>query len=212
MKSSVTLRELKRQDLPALEGVIRRTWSYDKFTTPKTAGKLAKAYLATCLVNQTYTQIAEVDGVPSGLILGKSRKKLHFSVKYRLRQISALCGLLQSKEGRKILGLYKHIDNIDSHLLKQCGRDYEGEISLFALSPECRGLGIGKMLFQRLLEYMKRENIGKFYLYTDTSCNFGFYEHQGMVRQQRCPCTINMDGQKGELEFYLYDMDISQQA
>ena len=102
MENNIKLRELKKQDLPALENVIRKTWDYDKFATPKTARKLAKVYLATCLTNQTYTRIAEVDGVPAGLILGKNIEKHHCPLKYRLRQISALCGLLISKEGRGI--------------------------------------------------------------------------------------------------------------
>ena len=60
------------------------------------------------------------------------------------------------------------------------------------------------MLFHSVLAYMKSQSISDFYLYTDTSCNFGFYEHQGMVRQQ----LVNMKGQKVELEFYLYDMAV----
>lgn len=206
MQNNVKLRELKKQDLPALEDVIRKTWDYDKFATPKTARKLAKVYLATCLTNQTYTRIAEVDGVPVGLIFGKDIEKHHCPLKYRLRQIFAVCGLLISKEGRGILNFYKGVDDIDSQLLKQCNKDYKGEIALFALSPEYRGLGIGQMLFHCLLAYMNSQSISDFYLYTDTSCNFGFYEHQGMVRQQQYKHLVNMKGQKGELEFYLYDM------
>ena len=71
MENNVKLRELKKQDLPILEDVIRKTWDYDKFAMPKTARKLAKVYLAACLTNQTYTRVAEVDGNPVGLILGK---------------------------------------------------------------------------------------------------------------------------------------------
>ena len=208
MQNNVKLRELKKQDIPALEDVIRKTWDYDKFATPKTARKLAKVYLATCLTNQTYTRIAEVNGVPAGLIFGKDIEKHHCPLKYRLHQISALCGLLISKEGRGILNFYKGVDDIDSQLLKQCSKDYKGEIALFALAPEYRGLGIGKMLFHCLLAYMKSQSISDFYLYTDTSCNFGFYEHQGMVRQQQYKHLVNMKGQKGEMEFYLYDMAV----
>lgn len=126
MENNIKLRELKKQDLPALENVIRKTWDYDKFATPKTARKLAKVYLATCLTNQTYTRIAEVDGVPAGLILGKNIEKHHCPLKYRLRQISALCGLLISKEGHGILNFYKNVDEIYSQLLKQCDKDYRG--------------------------------------------------------------------------------------
>ena len=208
MQNNVKLRELKKQDIPALEDVIRKTWDYDKFATPKTARKLAKVYLATCLTNQTYTRVAEVDGVPVGLFFGKDIEKHHCPLKYRLHQISALCGLLISKEGRGLLNFYKGVDDIDSQLLKQCSKDYKGEIALFALAPEYRGLGIGKMLFHCLLAYMKSQSISDFYLYTDTSCNFGFYEHQGMVRQQQYKHLVNMKGQKGEMEFYLYDMAV----
>ncbi len=122
--------------------------------------------------------------------------------------MSALCELLLSKEGREILSFFKNVDGIDGMLLKQCDKDYKGEISLFALSPEYRGLGIGKELFHSLLGYMKSEGIKEFYLYTDTSCNFGFYEHQGMVRRQQHKEPINLKGQKDELEFYLYDMAV----
>lgn len=208
MKNTVKLRELKKQDIPVLEDVIRKTWHYDEFATPKTARKLAKVYLASCLTNQTYTRVAEVNGVPVGLILGKNIEKHHCPLKYRLRQIFALCGLMISKEGRGILNFYKSVNDIDSQLLKQCNKDYKGEIALFALSPEYRGLGIGKKLFQCLLAYMKSQSISDFYLYTDTSCNFGFYEHQGMIRQQQYKHLLNAKEKKVEVEFYLYDMAV----
>lgn len=208
MKNTVKLRELKKQDIPVLEDVIRKTWHYDEFAIPKTARKLAKVYLASCLTNQTYTRVAEVNGVPAGLILGKNIEKHHCPLKYRLHQIFALCGLMISKEGRGILNFYKSVNDIDSQLLKQCNKDYKGEIALFALSPEYRGLGIGKKLFQCLLAYMKSQSISDFYLYTDTSCNFGFYEHQGMIRQQQYKHLLNAKEKKIEVEFYLYDMAV----
>ena len=208
MENRVILRELKWSDLNALENVIRKTWDYDKFAPPETAGKLAKAYLSSCLANQTYTRVAEVNGVTAGVILGKNIEKHRCPLRYRWRQITALCQLLISKEGREILNFYRDVDGIDDQLLKRCGKDYQGEVSLFALSPEYRGLGIGKKLFDCLLAYMKSQSIEDFYLYTDTSCNFGFYEHQGMKRQQQHKQLVNLRGQNGNLEFYLYDMSI----
>lgn len=207
-KCRVRLRELKRGDLPALEAVVRKTWSYDKFAGPATAGRLAKLYLASCLANQTYARVAEVNGVPVGLILGKNRSLRRCPVRYRIRQTAALCGLLLQREGREILKFYKGVDAIDDRLLRQCGKEYGGEVALFALAPEYRGMGIGKLLFTALLDYMRGEGIREFYLYTDTSCNFGFYEHQGMTRRQRYRQSVSLKGQKGEAEFYLYDMTL----
>ena len=28
-------REFRKEDIPALEGIIRQTWNYDKFASPK---------------------------------------------------------------------------------------------------------------------------------------------------------------------------------
>ncbi len=72
METKMILRDLRNADLKSLEDVIRKTWNYDKFTSSKTAKKLAKAYLASCLANQTYALTAEVDGKPVGIILGKN--------------------------------------------------------------------------------------------------------------------------------------------
>lgn len=33
-----------------------------------------------------------------------------------------------------------------------------------------------------VIDYFKIEKIVSFYLYTDSSCNYGFYEYQGLVR------------------------------
>ena len=63
MKHQVILREFQPQDTDALADIIRITWGYDKFGSHETACKLARAYLDLCLTNQTYTQVAIVDGV-----------------------------------------------------------------------------------------------------------------------------------------------------
>lgn len=97
-------------------------WYYDRFCTPKTAARLANVYLSSCLANQTFTQVALVDGVPVGIAMGKNRAS-HF---------------------------------------------------------------------------------------TDTSCNYGFYEHQGMKRQQEKKHCFDINGLPGEMSFFLYDYSCSE--
>lgn len=48
-------------------------------------------------------------------------------------------------------------------------------------------------MFSNMLEYMKSQNIKDFYLYTDTSCNYGFYEHQGMIKRKEKNSRIMFD-------------------
>lgn len=72
MDGQIVLREYQTSDHPALIGIIRETWQYDKFASPKAAQKLARAYLDSCLTNQTFTQVALVDEVPVGIIMSKT--------------------------------------------------------------------------------------------------------------------------------------------
>lgn len=81
MENSVKLRELKKRDLPALEDVIRRTWNYDKFATPKTARKLAKVYLADLPDKPNLYADCRSQWRSCGADFGKGYRKAPLSVK-----------------------------------------------------------------------------------------------------------------------------------
>lgn len=49
----VQLREYHKSDFNELEGIIRQTWHYDEFASPKIATKLARVFL-TKLLNKLY--------------------------------------------------------------------------------------------------------------------------------------------------------------
>lgn len=205
MENIIILRPLNHSDLNVLENIIRRTWKYDTFTSPESARRLAKVYLASCLIRHTWSQAAEVNGTVAGIILAKNHTKRSCSLKYYLRWFTGLCQLLSRKEGRELLHFFQHISHIDARLFRQANRQYDGEVALFVLDEEYRGLGLGNQLFHSMLNYMKQEQLNTFFLYTDSSCNFGFYEHQGMTRRQMYRCTLDMKGKNAEMEFFLYD-------
>ena len=50
-----------------------------------------------------------------------------------------------------------------------------------------RGQGIGQHLFDWMLNEFKVNNVEHYFLYTDTDCDYGFYEDRGMVRRMEMP-------------------------
>lgn len=201
----VEIREYQKQDFKALENIIRQTWSYDKFSSPKTASKLARVFLSSCLANHTFSRVAVLDGAPVGIILGKNIAAHRCPLKYRLKQIGAIISLYISKEGRNVSKIFGNVNGIDKQLLKECGKEYPAELTLFAVSSSCRGKGIGKMLFQSVLDYFKQHNLNEFYLFTDTSCNYGFYEHQKMIRRHEKKHTFRIGEQTAKMNFFIYE-------
>lgn len=205
MSEKITFREFQENDRTSLENIIRGTWNYDRLCTPKTAQKLASVYLNSCLANQTYTQVALIDNKPVGIIMCKNKKSHRCPFKIRIRWMVSVISLYTSKEGRRVSKIFECVENIDKELLKQCSTDYNGELSFFAISEKCRGKGIGKSLFEKAVLYMQSQNIFNFYLFTDTSCNYGFYEHQGMERQGERRHMFEIKGHREKMTFYIYD-------
>ena len=204
----IEIREYQKTDFKALESIIKETWNYDKFCSSKTALKLAKVFLSSCLTNYTFSRVAVFDGNVVGIILANDIKNHNCSFSDRWLQVKSILSLYCSKEGRKVSDIFKNVSGIDKQLLQENKKVYPAELALFAVSSSCRGKGIGKILFQSALDYMKQANLKEFYLFTDTSCNFGFYEHQGMTRRIEKEHIFHIEGQKAVMKFFIYDYQL----
>lgn len=201
----IELREYQRRDFSVLGEIVRETWHYDDFSSPRTAQKLARAFLSSCLTNYTFSRVAVLNGTVVGIILVKDVARHVCPCSSRLLQIRSILSLYLSKEGRDVSKIFGSVNEIDKELLSENGRTYPAELALFAVNPSCRGKGIGKLLFQTALDHMKREGLDEFYLFTDTSCNYGFYEHQGMTRRLEKNHVFDIKGQRAEMKFFIYD-------
>lgn len=207
----VELREYQKEDFEELQTIVRKTWHYDDLCSAKTAEKLARVFLSGCLTNYTFSKVAVLDGKVVGVILVNNKAKHRCPLSNRLVQIQAIASLFCSKEGRNVSKIFGSVNGIDQQLLEEKKKDYPAELALFAVSESCRGKGIGKILFQSALDYMKEEDLASFYLFTDTSCNYGFYEHQGMKRQAEKKHTFDIKGQYANMNFFIYDYQLKLQ-
>ena len=102
MSEQIVLREYQKTDHKALENVVREAWNYDRFCSPKTAAKMAKVYLSSCLTNQTFTRVAEINGEPVGIIMGKDIRNHKCPLSLRIKWIQSIVSLYISGEGREL--------------------------------------------------------------------------------------------------------------
>lgn len=203
----IKLREYQKQDFKPLKEIIRKTWHYDEFSSPKTASKLAEVFLSSCLTNYTFSRVAILEEKVVGIILVKNIRIHRCTLSNRLKQIIAIMKLYLSREGRKVSEIFKSVSGIDKKLLNDCRKSYPAELALFAVKSSCQGKGIGKILFHSALDYIKQQGLDEFYLFTDTSCNYGFYEHQGMNRRCEKEHIFNINGHQAKMKFFIYDYE-----
>lgn len=205
MDEQIILRAYGETDRQVLENVIREAWKYDRFCTPKTAQKMARVYLNSCLTNQTFTRVAVIGNEPVGIIMGKNIQKHRCPLSLRMKWLCSVVALLISKEGREISKIFKCVEGIDKELLSRCDKDYKGELAFFAIREQCRGKGLGRKLFEGVVDYMQLQGISEFYLFTDTSCNYAFYEHLGLRRRCEKKQSVDAKGEIGDMTFFIYD-------
>ena len=58
----------------------------------------------------------------------------------------------------------------------------QAELELFMVNPDVRGAGVGGALWRQLLAALRSMGVRAFFLHTDSSCDFGFYDHKGLSR------------------------------
>ena len=79
----------------------------------------------------------------------------------------------------------------------------------FAVSPEARGMGVGRKLFNHMLDVFRDAGMNEYFLFTDTTCDYGFYDYRGLTR--KAERTIRRDSftqgglEDGSLSFFLYE-------
>lgn len=214
MGDTVHIRRMTRSDYPQLVELVRQTWYEDTDADGQglsddvqdhvVALRLAAIDAQDCLARATHAAVAERDGRIIGVILGSDPARVARTqrTRHRLRQIRLALPLLASSAGRAGLMEQFAILQADRTLVRAVGKTYPAEIALFLVAPESKGLGVGGKLFAHMLGTFHEHGIHEYFLFTDTSCDYGFYEHKGLRRM----AAEHIDSAHGEpLDCFLYE-------
>ena len=179
-----TIRSLRRSDFPALEELIRLAW-YDDGGDLRNMHRLAAIDMQDCLARATKAYVAELDGQVLGVILGSLRVDITHSQRIRhiVRRNCLALPLLASRQGRRGLRAQLAILQVDEALKHDTGKNYGAEVVLFIVSPVARGMGIGRTLFEHMLGVFHDAGLREYFLFTDSTCDVGYYDHRGLIRK-----------------------------
>ncbi|MGL5635233.1 MAG: GNAT family N-acetyltransferase [Sarcina sp.] len=210
MKSKFEIQKYKASDEKQVIEIVKKTWFYEKMSDQKIANEIAKVYLTSILLEETFTRVAKVGDKIVGIIMLKDSKK-DIKINFQLSKNMFLGGIkiYINKEGRRILKAFSKMGEIDKTLFKKANKSFDGEVSFFVVDEEYRGKGIGKLLFDAGIEYFKQNNMKNFYLYTDSCCNFGFYDHRGLKCLAK-RTSVNLLDRNSIIESYLYEGMLSE--
>lgn len=165
--------------------------------------------LAHMMSRADFSQVALVDDAVCGIMLARAGavdaawharwRGVQEGAREKMRALSAerYAGYLAFIEGEA---------SVNRALLAASGLAGGGEVVLLALSPAARGLGIGRSLAEAARAHLTERGALPGYLYTDTGCDWRFYEHLGLTRVAGHVATPEERGVI-EPEMYLYRLD-----
>ncbi|MEG0692876.1 MAG: GNAT family N-acetyltransferase [Oscillospiraceae bacterium] len=210
--SEIIYRKLKKEDYNEVEEIINQSFGlYHYVDNPKMLNMLLKSYLQSCLAEKTFDCVAQKDGKVVGVILGNSKSDYKIFSHFKPTLAMIYYGILmnfQSLKCKEKADDYKNLHKIYAEFLKNRKNQFDGVLTLFAVSEDCRGLGVGKNLLSLLVEYLKKNNTTNIYLFTDTTCNYGFYDSQGFKRIDEKQLTITCSHKPMDIGVFLYGYKI----
>lgn len=82
----------------------------------------------------------------------------------------------------------------------------DGEICFLAVDPKEKGKGIGSALLEELT---LQEQGKQLYLYTDSNCNYQFYEHRGFIKRGERVIRMNIGKTESKFICFLYSLEVA---
>lgn len=209
---AIKYRPIQKKDYQAVSEIMNQSFGLFHYVSDKKAlESFKKQYIYGCLAEATYTCVADKNGNVIGVIMGHSnnirRRVSHLgyginTILYSLK-MSYLC-----KKSKSEIQDYKNLHKIYYQFFQKHKNEFDGVLTLFAVDENCRGFGIGKELLSGLLEFLRTKNTKKIYLYTDSTCNYGFYEHEGFGRLEEQRLKLTRDAKPYEMDVFLYSYEL----
>ena len=189
--------DVSSQDVDLVISMINDVWQLDRMDDSYQSGiLLSKAYFLSVLQDASDLYLVKDEDHLVGLLV----LSIHHHSKLIISQ--EIKTLLTVDNNEQVIKFQTMIDNYHQNclaMLKDSQQQFDGEIILFAVAKKYQHLGIGTDLFNLAGRIFKENGCRYFYLYTDTSCNYHFYDYLQMKK-----LASRKDDQRKNFELFLY--------
>ena len=202
----LTIRDVEADDIPKLKALIDDTWAWDDLADDETVlDALLGLYLNQVLYDSSFGKVAVLDGELAGAIFGcvegdvpSYRMLQEDGTEHSLTLLNAA-----EHERRDIYTCMSTLNATYARLLD--GKTYDGTLVFLAVAENAQGLGVGKALWHALASYFRERQAERISVFSDTDCNFGFYEHSGFSKRETQALTCTFSKEVWQVDVYLYE-------
>ncbi|KRM91982.1 GNAT family N-acetyltransferase [Liquorilactobacillus cacaonum] len=180
MQKRVSYRKISDDDYQTVLEMVIETWDYREWIEKPLVRPMAEFFLCDLLVGSDDVFVAVVDNSVVGIVATSHEQWSRLQFIWQRRQLKSLAQLAGYEDKNYIFAQYMETMNIDEELLALSNKKYGGALNLLIVKKGFQGMGIGGKLFEHFYNYLKELKVKNFYLFTDNSSNFRFYDYKGL--------------------------------
>lgn len=207
--NKVIYRNIVKSDYETIKKLIGEAFGFSDFIKDKQLLDIVlSGYLQECLLDSSFSKVAQKDDKVIGFILGSAKNdktRISNSIDSLEFDNNTIELLMNIKENQILFKEFSKIPVTYKEIIKGKEDQFQGCIQLFVVSKESRGLGVGKTLVKYLSDYMNSMDVKSLYLFTDSRCNYGFYDSQNFKKLNEKEVNFNYVNNKLDVFLYGYD-------
>lgn len=204
-QTTVSFRAMESHDFNDLLKLVIDTWHYRTWVPAQLVEPMADYFLCDMLARSSNITVAIQQEQVVGMIAYSTDIQTTMQQAIAHKQVAALRQILNALTPENVFTKFIETMELDERLLSAQKKKYDGTINLFIVNQAASGHGIGGKLYQRFISQMSDQQKTDFYLFTDSSSNFRFYEHQGLKKI----ATADYFWDDEKEEYYLYEGHIN---
>lgn len=178
------LHTISDADIAQINELIITTWDYRSWIPKEKVLPMAEFLLDDVILTSTRIFVVRDDNnIIAGIMAVTVAADLREKVRAKTRQYSALKNIItRDPQEETLFDMYLNTLIINGNLLASCDGNFDASLNLFMIDARFRGHGIGNQLWQLAMGYLREKQSARYFLWTDSDSDFGFYEHKGLQR------------------------------
>lgn len=203
-------RHVKTQDFEKIKQMLEDAWHYSEMFESKEVGEaFVNLFLNQTLHKCSYGQVAILDHEVVGFIFGRIKDQ-----EPSLRMLKndfyelLLPFINASASDQQAMTNYLN-QTFESYekMLKDSGKYYDSFVELFVVDSKARGYHVGTTLMKNLEQTFSEQGAENVHLYTDTDCNYGFYDYKNFNRVGELTPKKAEDSESNSFTYFMYDKE-----
>lgn len=169
--------------------LMRDTWNFESQLPDIPNKNLINAlFFDSAVIGMSYQEVivddrGTVKGYLFGHIVDEHPVSWRNTLDLGLFYVKVLWCFFKGEIGnaRELFRVFSDLEAVENQL-QSARKPEDAYVGLFFISSKLRGLGWGKRLMENFEAFGQLRGAHRLYLWTDKSCNFGFYDHTGFKR------------------------------